>query len=142
MPKRVAPTKRGVLKSPISRGAAAAVGAVAVVLAVAALIFTNASTSEDLVGDALLLQGAEATLGANNVALKALTQAVLLAEDELLGVADEETAELAVAEANETVAELGLVGERAPGAAFGSQRVRGGNSRGHGSVGRRDASAE
>ena len=75
-------------------------------LAVAALVFTNASTSEELIDDAQVLQYAESALGANDLALKALTQAVLLAEDELLGVANADTVAAASLEAGRAVAEL------------------------------------
>ena len=94
------------VKNPIRAGTAAAAAAVGLVLAVAALIFTNASASEQLIDDATILQGTEATLGANDVALKALTQVVLLAEDQLLGVADDRTVSIALTEADRTIAEL------------------------------------
>ncbi|MGI9648402.1 MAG: sensor histidine kinase [Acidimicrobiia bacterium] len=80
--------------------------AVALILSVAALVFTNASTSEDLIDEAGVLQTTEAALGANDLALKAMAQAVLLAEDQMLGVADVATMDAAVAEAARTVAEL------------------------------------
>ena len=53
-----------------------------------------------------MLGRAEATLGANAIAVKSLSQAVLLAEDQLLGVADPVTAEAALTEARFALSEL------------------------------------
>lgn len=78
-------------------------------MAVAALVFTNASTSEELIDQARVLQSSEAALGANDLTLKALAQAVLLAEDEMLGVADAETVAVALNEATRTIGELDTV---------------------------------
>ena len=78
-------------------------------MALAALVFTNASTSEDLIDEARILQSSEAALGANDLALKALAQAVLLAEDEMLGVADAETVTVALNEATRTIVDLDTV---------------------------------
>lgn len=81
--------------------------AVALLLGVAALVFTNASTAEELIDDAHILRSAEATLGANDLALKALTQVVLLAEDEQLGVADRATVDIGANEAGRTLVQIG-----------------------------------
>ena len=97
---------RSALQNPIRAGTVAAVAAVVILLTVAALVFTNASSSKSLIEDAQILRSAEAALGANDVALKALTQAVLLAEDELFGVADKATVSISVTEAERTIARL------------------------------------
>jgi len=86
----------------IGGAAAAAVGA----LLIAALIFSNSYAAQHVAEDALVLDRAEATLGANDIAVKSLSQAVLLAEDRLLGVADPATAEAALTEARFSLSEL------------------------------------
>jgi signal transduction histidine kinase len=103
---RLSERTRSALQNPIRAGTVAAVAAVVVLLTVAALVFTNASSSKSLIDDAQILRSAEAALGANDIALKALTQAVLLAEDELFGVADKATVSISVAEAERTTTEL------------------------------------
>ena len=97
---------RSALQNPIRAGTVAAVAAVVILLTVAALVFTNASSSKSLIEHAQILRSAEAALGANDVAVKALTQAVLLAEDELFGVADRATVSISVTEAERTIAQL------------------------------------
>ena len=82
--------------------AAAALGA----LLIAALIFSNSYAAQSVAEDALVLGRAEATLGANAIAVKSLSQAILLAEDQLLGVADPATAEAALTEARFALSEL------------------------------------
>ena len=83
----------------------AAVAGIAM-LVIAAIVFSNSYATEDVVEDGIAAQRAEAALGANDVAVKALGQAVLLAEDHALGVADTETVDRAVSEARTTVDEL------------------------------------
>ncbi len=75
-------------------------------LVVSALFLSNTRTTSHVAGEGLGLARAEAALGANDLALKALAQAVLLAEDNALGIADGPTLELAVVEAEATVSEL------------------------------------
>jgi signal transduction histidine kinase len=75
-------------------------------LAIAALVFSNSYATEDVAENGIVAQRAEAALGANDVALKALGQAVLLAEDGSLGVADADTVDRAVGEAQTTIDEL------------------------------------
>ncbi len=82
--------------------AAAAVAA----LIIAALIFSNSFAAQQVAEDALILDHAESALGANDIAVKSLSQAILLAEDQLLGVADADTAEAALTEARFSVSEL------------------------------------
>ncbi|MCP3974477.1 MAG: hypothetical protein GY720_08290 [bacterium] len=76
------------------------------VLIISALVLSNARATSQVADDGIALTRAEAALGANDLALKALGQAVLLAEDNALGVADETTLRLAVDEASTTLAEL------------------------------------
>lgn len=76
------------------------------VLVISALVLSNARATSQVAADGIALTRAEAALGANDLALKALGQAVLLAEDNALGVADETTLNLAVTEAAATLLEL------------------------------------
>ncbi len=115
------------------RSAAMAAGIVAfTVLAVAAVVFTNSASSRNLVHEAALLHDAQAALGANDVALKALAQAVLLAEDEALGVADATTVAAAVEEAGVAVDELArtvdALAETAVGAGAGAAALDAGST--------------
>ena len=75
-------------------------------LVIAAIVFSNSYATEDVVENGIVAQRAEAALGANDVALKALGQAVLLAEDGSLGVADPATVGRALREAETTLDEL------------------------------------
>ena len=93
-------------ETPFRRAAGGAVAATAVALVVAALIFSNSFAAQQVAQDALVLDYAEATLGANDIAVKSLAQAILLAEDELLGVADAATREAALTEARFAISEL------------------------------------
>ena len=93
-------------KSPFRRAVGGAFAAVAVALVGAALIFSNSFAAQQVAEDALVLDYAEATLGANDLAVKSLGQAILLAEDELLGVADSATSEAALTEARFSISEL------------------------------------
>ena len=85
-----------------------ATAVVLLVAAIAAVVLTNSFSARQVADDAQLLDLAEATLGANDVTVKSLSQAVLLAEDFAWGVADEETVELAIAEAQSAVDELAV----------------------------------
>jgi signal transduction histidine kinase len=84
-----------------------------------------------VIDDGTVLHRAEAVLGANDLAFKAAGQAVLLVEDRELGVADDATVALAVAEARNTSAELGArvaelleaVAGQAPNLAVAASRV-------------------
>ena len=94
---------------PIDPSRRAISGAVAVTvgsLLVAALIFSNSMAARGVADDARILHQAESTLGATQIAMKALSQAVLLAEDEVLGVADTMTTTAAITEAADTLSGL------------------------------------
>lgn len=82
-----------------------AVGAV-VTLAIGALLLANSYMARQVGDDALRLDRAQAVLAANDLTVVALSQALLLSEDVLLGVADQETAQTAIAEAHRRVTEL------------------------------------
>lgn len=73
---------------------------------IAAIVFTNSYATQDVGENGIVAQRAEAALGANDIALKSLGQAVLLAEDETLGVADTATVDRAFGEAETTLNEL------------------------------------
>lgn len=75
-------------------------------LVLSALFISTTRATSQVAGDGIGLGRAEAALGANDLALKALGQAVLLAEDNAFGVADETTLRLAIAEASATMSEL------------------------------------
>lgn len=75
-------------------------------LVLSALFVSTTRATSQVVDDGIALSRAEAALGANNLALKALGQAVLLAEDNALGVADAATLDLAIDEARLTLLEL------------------------------------
>ncbi|NNC92242.1 MAG: hypothetical protein HKN80_07085, partial [Acidimicrobiia bacterium] len=92
--------------NPLRTAAGGAVTVAAVALLIAGLIFSNSFAAQLVAADALVLHRAEATLGANDVAVKSLGQAVLLGEDELLGVADSATAAAALTEARFALSEL------------------------------------
>jgi len=94
------------VSNPRRTGLIGAIVAGGVTLVIAALVFTNSLTTERVASAGLIGARAEAALGANNVVLKALVQAVLLAEDRALGVADTETVQLAIDEAAATLIEL------------------------------------
>ncbi|MBT8492388.1 MAG: hypothetical protein KJO07_04960, partial [Deltaproteobacteria bacterium] len=92
--------------NPLRTAAGGAATVAAVALLIAGLIFSNSFAAQLVAADALVLHRAEATLGANDVAVKSLGQAVLLGEDELLGVADSATAAAALTEARFALSEL------------------------------------
>ncbi len=96
----------GAAANPRRSGFKWSVAAGLTVLVLSALFLSNARATSQVAGDGLGLTRTEAALGANDLALKALGQAVLLAEDNALGVADANTMELAVAEAVKTLEEL------------------------------------
>lgn len=75
-------------------------------LVLSALFVSTTRATSQVVNDGIALSRAEAALGANDLALKAIGQAVLLGEDAALGVADAVTLDLAVAEARATLREL------------------------------------
>ncbi len=77
-----------------------------VVLTLSALFIATTQATTQVADAGIGLGQAEATLGANDLALKALGQAVLIAEDHAYGVADDTTLHLAVAEARATMDEL------------------------------------
>ncbi|MDH3193296.1 MAG: HAMP domain-containing histidine kinase [Acidimicrobiia bacterium] len=99
---RSTPTNRGPLHTAIS----GAVIVAAVSLLLVAVIFSNTLVAQRAAEDARILHSAEATLGATNLALKALGQAVLLAEDEALGVANADTKVAAIQEAYMALSDL------------------------------------
>jgi signal transduction histidine kinase len=75
-------------------------------LVITAIVFSNSYATQDVGQNGIVAQRAEAALGANDIALKSLGQAVLLAEDETLGVADTATVDRAFGEAETTLDEL------------------------------------
>ncbi len=83
-----------------------AVGVVLATLVVAALIFSNSFAARRVTESARVLDLSESVLGANALVLSSLSQALLLAEDLQLGVADEGTASAALAEARRVLADL------------------------------------
>lgn len=95
--------------SPYSRKALLA-GTVAagLALAVGALLLANSFMARQVVADSQVVHRSEALLGANEIAVLALSQALLLQEDHAFGVADASTADLALREAAKRVAELDL----------------------------------
>lgn len=80
-------------------------------LAIGALLMSSAYVARQIVEDAIILDEAELTLAANDISVKALNQAVLLREDEVLAVADAGTALAAVEEARRSVEELRTQGD-------------------------------
>jgi signal transduction histidine kinase len=91
---------------PLRSAAGGAAAVAALVLLILALVFSNSFAAQQVAADALVLNRAEATLGANDVAVKSLAQAILLGEDEVLGVADSATAAAARTEARFALSEL------------------------------------
>jgi signal transduction histidine kinase len=77
-----------------------------VILVFAAVVFATSTATKQTARDGLVAQRAEAVLGGGDLALKALAQAVLLAEDRNLGVADDDTVQLALDEATSTLGSL------------------------------------
>ncbi len=75
-------------------------------LAVGAVLLSTSFVARQIVDDAIVLDEAELTLAANEIAVKTLNQAVLLREDELLAVADAQTATAAVDEARRSLDHL------------------------------------
>jgi signal transduction histidine kinase len=92
--------------SPKWTGRGAAVFSVVVVMALGALIYANSRSTEQVVAEAAALQAATTTIGANDLALKSLAQAVLLAEDQALGVADDTAVEAGTVEATRSLETL------------------------------------
>ena len=80
----------------------AAVAGIAM-LVISAIVFTNSYATQDVGENGIVAQRAEAALGANDIALKPLGQALLLAEYETLGVADAATLVRAFCEAETTL---------------------------------------
>ncbi len=92
------------------RGIRVALMAGSALLVVSAIVFTTASAAERAATDGRVTAAAEETLGANDVALKAVAQAVLLAEDLTFGVADLASVEAAEAEARRRLGRLDVAG--------------------------------
>lgn len=90
--------------SPRRIGLRVTVAVSVLVLVLAGLVFSNSMAARQVIDDGTVLHRAEVVLGANDLAFKAAGQSVLLAEDRELGVADDATVELAVAEARNTTA--------------------------------------
>lgn len=88
---------------PRKTGARGAAIAGLVILVFGAVVFATSSATRDAAERGIAAQRAEALLGAGDVAIKALAQAVLLAEDHALGVADADTVQLAILEASSTL---------------------------------------
>jgi signal transduction histidine kinase len=93
-------------EAPLRGAAKGAAGVVLITLVVTALIFSNSFAAQRVTEDARVLDLSEATLGTNALALSALSQAVLLAEDLSLGVADPATAETALTQARQVLGDL------------------------------------
>jgi len=98
------PSSRGGAR--ISRPALGAVISAAVAVLIAALLHANSVTIGRFLDDSSDLAQAEATLVSTQLSLRTLSQAVVLAEDVELGVADPETAAAAAGEAERVVDEL------------------------------------
>ena len=92
--------------------AVGAAAAVAVALVLGALVFSNSFAAQAVAIQATVLYHAEATLGASQLSVTSLSQAVLLAEDVGLGVADRESSERAIGFAQESLAELEMAATR------------------------------
>ncbi len=90
----------------ISRPALGALISAAIAILVAALLQANSVAIGSFLDDSSELAQTEAALVATQLSLRTLSQAVVLAEDVELGVADQETAEAARAEAARVVADL------------------------------------
>lgn len=90
----------------ISRPALGAAISAAVAILIAALLHANALAVGLFIDDSAELARAEATLVTTQLSLRSLSQAVLLAEDVQLGVADRETAATAATEATRVVNDL------------------------------------
>lgn len=97
--------------SPFRTASAGAAAVVLIGLFVAALVFSNSFAARQVTDDAMVLYRAESTLGVNQLVVKALSQAVLLAEDEALGVANAETTVAAISEAVRTLESLAIAGD-------------------------------
>ncbi len=82
-----------------------AIGAL-IALAVGALLLANSFMARQVGDDAIRLGRAQDVLAANDLTVLALSQALLLSEDVLLGVADRDTARTALAEAHRRVDKL------------------------------------
>lgn len=92
----------GISRTALIGGSVAAV----IALAVGALLLANTFIARQIVDDATVLERSERALGANEISVMALSQALLLKEDQALEVADQETVDRAVAEAHRRVTEL------------------------------------
>ncbi len=90
----------------ISRPVLGAVISAGVAILVAALLHANALAVGTYIDDSAELARTEAALVATQLSLRTLSQAVLVAEDVSLGVADPVTAATAAAEATRVVADL------------------------------------
>lgn len=84
------------------------VGAFALVLllALGALILTNARTASSTLEEAEGLHTADMTIAAQDVAMKSLGQLVLLAQDHQLGIASQESVDAAESEAQRALAQF------------------------------------
>lgn len=90
----------------ISRPALGAAISAGVAILIAALLHANALAVGLFIDDSAELARAEATLVSTQLSLRSLSQAVLLAEDVELGVADQDTAATALVEAKRVVDDL------------------------------------
>ena len=90
----------------ISRPALGALISAAIAILVAALLQANSVAIGSFLDDSSELAQTEAALVATQLSLRTLSQAVVLAEDVELGVADRETAETAAAEAARVTTDL------------------------------------
>lgn len=90
----------------ISRPALGAAISAGVAILIAALLHANALAVGLFIDDSAELARAEAALVTTQLSLRSLSQAVLLAEDIQLGVADQATATIAYAEATRVVDDL------------------------------------
>ncbi len=91
------------------RGAARwAGGVILITLVVAALIFSNSLAARRVTDEARILDLSGSVLGTNALALKSLSQTLLLAEDLQLGVAEAETVQASLAETRQLLADLSI----------------------------------
>ncbi|MBT8198338.1 MAG: HAMP domain-containing histidine kinase [Acidimicrobiia bacterium] len=77
-----------------------------VTLIAVALIFSNTFAARRVTDSARILHLSEATIGSNAVTLKSLAQSLLLAEDEILGVADGESVEASLVDSRDALDRL------------------------------------
>jgi signal transduction histidine kinase len=91
---------------PRTLGWLAAAGVAIGLLIIGALVFSNSRTTQATLDEAAALHAADMTLAAQDVALKSISQVVLVGRDSELGLASQETLDAAAVEAERSIAEL------------------------------------